>query len=110
LLREDPSGFAWDKQSMAVLGPRHGPPRVTASGKIRRYVPNVRGPEAARPGYGRVREGCRIWTSDEGNGLIPASGLSEAGWTGYGRVTKNSNVNRLRSGNEKLKREPVTVG
>ena len=86
---------------MDVLSPRHGPPRVTASGKTLRYVPDVRVPGATRPGYSRVRIMCQICGSIDGNGLISASGLSEAGYMGYGRVMKNSNRSWLRSGKEK---------
>jgi hypothetical protein len=34
----------WDNQSIYVLSLRHGPPRVTASGKTLCYVSNVRYP------------------------------------------------------------------
>jgi hypothetical protein len=71
--------LGWDKKSMDVLSPQHGPPRVIASGKIIHYIPNVWVPEATELVNSLERKIWQFCGQMTENDLIRASGLSEAG-------------------------------
>jgi hypothetical protein len=64
---------------MEVLSPCDGPARVTASGKILRYIPNVWVPEATRMVNNWKRILWQFCGQIMENSLIMTSGLNEAG-------------------------------